>query len=333
MYRTSLNGTFAAGTVLLPFCGLQRAKDSGWINFTDYQFDWKSLALRSSESYILEIVDYLVRTDFICATTKSDPLGLTYVRVYIIPAHSPGVIACLRTLKPAVHSARTEALRTVLGFTDTSVDAWEGRAVSRCIGKPFFEHCVFQDTSPRGASLSQIFQGLASPSIDERRLDDTSRLRIEIFLRNESSGECVPGLRSRLYPYQSRLPLLELSRRRCETSVSYYFCFCADHVVEIPPATSVAKMLQEELCAPDPKDPTYVAIRSPINDELFFVNPSSLVMRITPEEYRRPRRGASAILAEDPGSGKTIMVTLAWRHNTPSDKMVLDSGSRLVYNT
>jgi len=73
-------------------------------------------------------------------------------------------------------------------------------------------------------------------------------------------------------------------------------------------------MLQEELCLPDAKDPTYVAIRSPVNGGLFFVNPSSLVMRITPEQYTRSRRGACAILAEDPGSGKTIMVT-ASSHN------------------
>lgn len=77
-------------------------------------------------------------------------------------------------------------------------------------------------------------------------------------------------------------------------------------------------MLQEELCVPDAKDPTYVAIRSPINGRLFFVNPSTLVMRINPEEYTRSRRGASAILAEDPGSGKTIMVvSYPNNNNTP----------------
>ena len=203
MYRDSLSETFAAGTVLLSFCGLQRTSDPGWVTFTDYQFDWRSLALRQSDSYILETVDYLVRTDFICATTKSDPLGFTYVRIYIVPTDSRGIVAWLRTVKQAVHTSRTEALRSILGHTDISADAWEGRMASNRIKRPFFEHCEFRDASPNALSLSRIFQGLASPSIDEGRLDDDTRLRIEDVLQNDSD-ECVPGLRSRLYPYQGR---------------------------------------------------------------------------------------------------------------------------------
>lgn len=76
-------------------------------------------------------------------------------------------------------------------------------------------------------------------------------------------------------------------------------------------ARSVAKMLQEELCPPDPNDPTYVGIKSPIEPTgQFFINPSTLTVRRCPEQYTRSRRGASGILAEDPGAGKTIMVRL-----------------------
>lgn len=202
MYQGCLSETFAAGTVLLPFCGLEKTKGPSWVSFADYQFDWKLLAFRRSDSYILETVDYLVRTDFICATTKSDPLGLTYIRIYIVPADKPGIVAWLRTVKQAVHTARTEALRAVLGYTDISVDAWEGRTVSHCVKRPFFEHCEFQDAFPTSLSLSHIFQGLASPSIEVGKLDDDARLRIATVLQNDSSDECIPGLRSKLYPYQ-----------------------------------------------------------------------------------------------------------------------------------
>lgn len=70
-------------------------------------------------------------------------------------------------------------------------------------------------------------------------------------------------------------------------------------------------MLQEELCPPDANDPTCVGIKSPVDvSNQFFINPSTLIVRKRPEQYTRSRRGAAAILAEDPGAGKTIMVRL-----------------------
>lgn len=75
-------------------------------------------------------------------------------------------------------------------------------------------------------------------------------------------------------------------------------------------------MLQEELSTALSSDPTFLRVDSPVLSSApekplpYYVNPITLIFRLTPETYtrNRSRTGASCILAEDPGSGKTIMV-------------------------
>ncbi|KAF8321183.1 hypothetical protein DL93DRAFT_2224228 [Clavulina sp. PMI_390] len=295
MHYAHLNQAFAAGTLVLPFCGSLSTADSEWLPLAKYRFDWPALARRENDSYLLETVDYLIRTDFIYATVKSstaeqpveggqwDPNFLqgrrTHVRVYLVPADlEPNQATWLRTAKASMQAACRDSILTLLRHLDVSHEAWDCLAPSpdsQLEGNSFFTSCFPSPQKEVPQTLSRIFQNINSPLIDQNRLGAVETLteRLDELTHVPDS---IPGLRSTLYPYQ---------------------------------ANSVAKLLQEELCYPDPDDPTYICVKSPIDaSRYFFVNPSTLSARSSPEQYSRSRRGAAGILAEDPGSGKTIMI-------------------------
>lgn len=205
MLECQLSETFAAGTLVLPFCAASPHDHGHWVPLADYPFDWYTLSFRCSDSHLLETVDYLVRTDFIYATITSAPSSSTYVRIYLVPADTAsGQTAWLRTAKPAVLNARTEHLRFILSCLNTSREAWEGRASPTALPRSFFESCEFTTQTGHAQTLSHIFQSLPSPTIDESRLNDTSRPMIEDFVQYDGVNDNIPGLRSSLYPYQGK---------------------------------------------------------------------------------------------------------------------------------
>lgn len=206
MPQISLDEAFAAGTLLLPFCASSDRNDTNWVHLTDYRFNWGALSIRSADSHLLEIVDYLVRTDFVYATVKSTLGHFTHIRVYVIPADAPGQAVWLRTAKPAVLNARTDSLRIIFGHIDTSREAWEGSGASTSIVKSFFDCCQLESKTLHARTLSHIFQGLASPVIERARLDGNSAARIEALMQYDPAYDCIPGLRSSLYAYQGKVP-------------------------------------------------------------------------------------------------------------------------------
>lgn len=244
---SSSSTAFAAGTLVLPYCA-SFSSDSGadWIPFKDCRLDFGKLARDPKLSYVIEQVDYLVRTEFIAVSVKSfcstllsgsspshsgshigqgggdDDRGRTYMRIWILPAEDAGPeqAAWLRSSKRALLSARSEALRAVLGMVDCSIEAWEGRArplphslspTDTNTQRGFFSPRLIREEEEPATpkTLSGVFQSLASPRIDDARLDGDSREVVSDMLQAQAGGGEVEGLRSVLYGYQGA-PIVHL---------------------------------------------------------------------------------------------------------------------------
>ena len=190
-------------------------------------------------------------------------------------------------------NARTsrKSMIKLLQHVDRTKEAWDGN-VSAFQNPTFYR----TETSDR-ESLFQIFKTLHSPHPETSDiLEEPTRNLIEGLLRGSL---LVPGLKSKLYPYQQR---------------------------------SAAMMMQKESQPGLLLDPRLEAVQGPTGCQIYLDGVARLVLT-TPCEYEEPRGG---ILAESMGYGKSliclvvILQTKGYMPQIPPECSTIPQGSGSV---
>ena len=161
-------------------------------------------------------------------------------------------------------SSRTyrKSMIRLLEHVDRTKEAWEGSVSA------FQEPTFYGTGNSDGESLFQIFKTLRSPHPEPSNiLEEPTRGLIEGLLRGLPR---VPGLKSKLYPYQQR---------------------------------SAAMMIQRESQPGPLLDPRLEAVEGPTGCQIYLDRVARHVLT-APCEYEEPRGG---ILAESMGYGKSLI--------------------------
>ncbi|KAI9508447.1 P-loop containing nucleoside triphosphate hydrolase protein [Russula earlei] len=277
--RDSSHGPFAvqnllpAGTLSLPIpqTNLKHICDhshsaEGW-----HFFDGEALLplLTDQESEILcRHLDFLVEHEFLIVQCKVGDSGTVLIlRVYIVPYDLPGVQGRLRIrdeaseLKPA-----RLCLRNVMPRIIQDRNLWDSHDLDP---SPSSQH-YFLDIDTDNRTLAEIYSDLPSPVVD-LSLQTSEPSRLHDMTSGIMLGDQIPGLRSRLYPYQRE---------------------------------SVSAMLHKEMSESDIPDPLYIPIIG-LNKTAFYLQPATLeILRECP--MVAPHHGG--VLCEELGTGKTIMI-------------------------
>ncbi|KAF2277658.1 uncharacterized protein EI97DRAFT_466475 [Westerdykella ornata] len=208
--------------------------------------------------------------------STAKPLPNTLIRFYLLPEDWGR-----RSIDRQSRSLKT-ALRELLSQVDTSPEAWAGNHSTTNI--QLFDPWA----SAENVSLFYLFNRLPSPAPSPDLVKNRySRNAVLGLLEAASSGyiddEPIPGLKTKLYPYQAR---------------------------------SAALMVQREAAPQLQLDPRLEVRQSPAGETYFFGARDGSFLR-EPRYYDSPRGG---VLAETMGLGKTIIslaVILATKGHMP----------------
>lgn len=186
--------------------------------------------------------------------TAGAPSGLIIIRIYALPEDLGHA-----TIDRGSKSLRS-ALTKLVAELDVSRRSWKGRP------KQARKFDLWATPLPK--SLFWIFNTLPSPQPSASRISNRfSRLPVEELLDEDPY---IPGLKSRLFPYQAR---------------------------------SVAAMIQRETAPEKVLDPRFERRMGPEGVEYFY-NPRDMIFRQHPIYYEGSRGG---ILAETMGVGLVIL--------------------------
>ncbi|KAI0273498.1 hypothetical protein BC834DRAFT_854101 [Gloeopeniophorella convolvens] len=214
-------------------------------------------------------LDFLVEHEFISVQSRVADSGKTLtIRVYIIPHDLPGVQGRLRIrdeasiLKPA-----KLCLRNVLTQVVKNQSLWDGHDLSPASSTPVY----FMNFDTDNRTLAEIYGDLPSPNVPVITRKPGDAKMYSIIHEINLLGQQIPGLRSRLHPYQRE---------------------------------SVAAMIFKEMSTSDTPDPLYLPVTG-LDGNVFFLQPATMeILREQPMVAAHH----GGVLCEELGTGKTIMI-------------------------
>ena len=191
----------------------------------------------------------------LCRKNQSSD-DLATIRVYILPDDR-----ALSILPRALRKHRQE-LRILMELLDVSEAAWFGRTGASTPVLSYKSKYIDDD------SLFYIFNTLKSPCPDPSVIADSAAREIIDGLLEEAP--LIPGLRTKLYPYQYR---------------------------------SAAMMIQREIKPANMLDPRLETLTNPVGTNFYYDREACALL----SERREYQEAAGGILAETMGYGKTLI--------------------------
>ncbi|MCJ1381762.1 hypothetical protein MMC17_004873 [Xylographa soralifera] len=182
--------------------------------------------------------------------------NLATIRVYVLPDD-----CALGELPKTLRKHRQE-LRTVIDLVDVTEDAWYGKLGTDTVRQGYKPKLMDDD------SLFYIFNTLKSPCPDPVMV--TSAVARDIMGGLLEGVPLIPGLKTKLYPYQER---------------------------------SAAMMIQREVKPARMLDPRLETITNPVGTNFYYDREACALL----SERREYEEAAGGILAETMGYGKTLI--------------------------
>lgn len=229
--------------------------------------------LTPEDDLLLRELDFLITHLFISCTCRLNRLGnVLNVRVYLIPHDLANVQGRLRIRDEATILAPARRYLKVLLQRIVQDDTlWEGdEASSSKSPKPFLSQDIVssiestyreiipdRELKQDNRTMAEIYSDLPSPRISPNHA-------VSSLIHNVLSGAEVYGMRSKLYPYQSR---------------------------------SVAAMIQKETQPVDIPDPLFVSITG-IDGNEFFLQPATMEIL---QERQMVQQNRGGVLCEELG--------------------------------
>ncbi|MCJ1401275.1 hypothetical protein MMC11_004487 [Xylographa trunciseda] len=196
----------------------------------------------------------------ICCRRNQTSNDLATVRVYILP-HDRALGVLPKTLRK-----NSQDLRILMDLVDISEDSWYGKVGINTSIQGYKPKLMDDD------SLFYIFNTLKSPCPDPSMITNTAAREVVVGLLD--GVPLVPGLKTKLYPYQER---------------------------------SAAMMIQREVAPARMLDPRLETVTNPVGSTFYYDRETCVVL----SERREYEEVAGGILAETMGYGKTLICLAA----------------------
>ncbi|KZT69833.1 hypothetical protein DAEQUDRAFT_726146 [Daedalea quercina L-15889] len=256
-----LSSFLPAGTITIPLqsndvtCSHAHAAD-GWHTLPSAAALEPLLAPDDGPLLRLRQLNFLVKHHFVAATCKLDATSsILYLRIYLIPWDLPNVHGKLRVRdEGSIVTPARRHLRSLFAEIVQDDDAWDA--------------LPSQDTTDENGSIRQ--QHFLKDEIDTRTMAEIYNDLRSPKPPAKFTVDNIPGMRSKLYPYQTE---------------------------------TVSTMLAWELEPSSVADPLYMPVTG-IDGAVYYLQPETFELL---QECPRVVQTRGGILCEELGTGKTIM--------------------------